>query len=69
LNRGEWVFGHDAEQYVYDNFQKCADHILRGTPFTNTNTPEGMVYEPWTIQGLVDDAERKRAEEARSARL
>lgn len=58
-----WITEHDAEKYAYDNFAACAAHILSGTPFRNTNTPPGKVYEPWTVEGLqkkADENNRRR---------
>ncbi len=46
---GYWIWSHDAEKYAYDNYDKAAQHILEGTPFTNTNIPPDYVYKPWTI--------------------
>ena len=31
-----WLTLHDPERYVHDNYAKCVDHLLTGTPFENT---------------------------------
>jgi len=36
-------------------------HLTKGTPFTNSNIPPGMVWRPWTIEGLL--AARERGEQ------
>ena len=50
---GRWLSSHDPEQYVYDNWQACSDHLLTGSAFQNTNLPPGYVYEPWTMEGMM----------------
>ncbi|KAH8690554.1 hypothetical protein BGW36DRAFT_432352 [Talaromyces proteolyticus] len=50
---GRWLSDHDPEQYVYDNWQACLNHITSGAPFKNTNLPPGYSYEPWTMEGLM----------------
>ncbi|KAK0443903.1 uncharacterized protein EV420DRAFT_1013878 [Desarmillaria tabescens] len=50
---GTWLSKHDAEKYAYDNYDACAKHVLEGAPFTNTNTPPGYTYEPWTVEELL----------------
>ncbi|KAJ9614354.1 hypothetical protein H2200_002490 [Cladophialophora chaetospira] len=51
---GRWLSRHDPEQYVYDNWQACSNHVTRGTPFKNSNLPPGYEYEPWTMEGLLE---------------
>jgi len=34
---GDWVIYHDPEQYAYDSYKSCADHILKGAPFEHRN--------------------------------
>lgn len=53
---GRWLIDHDPEQYVYDNWQACVNHIVSGDPFENTNIPPGYTYEPWTMDGLTEMA-------------
>ena len=55
---GKWIFAHDPEAYAYDNFEMAAKHVTEGTVFQNTNIPPGMVYKPWTIDGLLDAKEK-----------
>ena len=57
---GDWLAKHDSEKYTYENYDACAKHITEGTPFTNTNIPPGYIYEPWTVQDLVDAANEGR---------
>lgn len=45
---------HDAEQYAYENFNDCVDHILNDVEFANTNIPEGHMYKAWTAQEMLD---------------
>lgn len=62
-NRHEhWIYRHDPEQYAVENFKACAEHILSGTPFENTNTPDDYVYTPWTIEGLLEAQARGDAD-------
>ncbi|KAK0448001.1 hypothetical protein EV421DRAFT_107486 [Armillaria borealis] len=56
---GNWLANHDSEKYAYDNYAACAKHIIDGTPFTNTNTPPGYIYEPWTVEDLLKAAREK----------
>ncbi|KAG7446107.1 monooxygenase [Guyanagaster necrorhizus] len=56
---GKWLAMHDSEKYAYDNYAACAKHITDGTPFTNTNTPPGYTYEPWTVEDLLKAARQK----------
>ncbi|KAH6613955.1 hypothetical protein C7974DRAFT_344738 [Boeremia exigua] len=55
---GDWLTYHDPEQYAYDNFHDCAQHILSGAPFENTNSPPGYKYKPWTVKELLDASDR-----------
>jgi hypothetical protein len=54
---GRWITSHDPEEYVYQNWDKCVNHLLRGAEFTNTNTPPGYAYKPWTIDELLRAAD------------
>lgn len=51
---GSWLFDHDPEEYVEENFESALAHLRDGTPFRNTNRPTKVDYRPWTIDGLVD---------------
>lgn len=53
---GRWLSNHDPEQYAYDNWQACMSHIVRGTPFQNSNLPPGYTYKPWTMDELMEAA-------------
>jgi len=53
---GNWINLHDPEQYVYDNYTKCVNHLVGGTRFENTNPPPGYTYVPWTIDELLNAA-------------
>ncbi|KAI9163992.1 FAD-dependent monooxygenase fsr3 [Paramyrothecium foliicola] len=55
---GDWVLNHNPEQYAYDNYAKCANHLLMGEPFVNTNAPPGYVFKPWTVKELIDASEK-----------
>ncbi|KAF4231529.1 hypothetical protein CNMCM8980_005233 [Aspergillus fumigatiaffinis] len=54
---GDWLLHHDSEQYAYENYGACADHLLKGTPFKNTNFVPGYTYKPWTVKELLDASE------------
>ena len=55
---GKWIVEHDPELYAVNNYEDAREHVQNGKPFKNTNTPPGMVYRPWTIDGLLE-AHRK----------
>ncbi|KAJ2988382.1 hypothetical protein NUW58_g4005 [Xylaria curta] len=50
----EWIWSHDPVQYALDNYETTERHILDGTPFQNTNLPEGYTYEAWTVAGEIE---------------
>lgn len=54
---GRWITDHDPEEYVYQNWSKCVDHLSRATAFVNTNIPPGYTYKPWTIAELQQAAD------------
>ncbi|CAI7652439.1 unnamed protein product [Penicillium manginii] len=54
---GDWLVHHDSEQYAYENYAKCAEHLLKSTPFKNTNSVPGYTYKPWTVKELLDASE------------
>ncbi|TDZ73408.1 FAD-dependent monooxygenase fsr3 [Colletotrichum trifolii] len=54
----KWVSRHNPEQYAYDSYDECASHILKGTPFQNTNSPPGHTFKPWTVAELLAYADR-----------
>ena len=51
---GNWLIYHNPEQYAYDNYHKCAAHLLTGNPFQNTNSVPGYEYKPWTVRKLLN---------------
>ncbi|KAF2186194.1 FAD/NAD(P)-binding domain-containing protein [Zopfia rhizophila CBS 207.26] len=53
LPQPEWLNGHDAEQYAYDNFDAVVSHLEKGTPFRSTSVPDGYVHEDWTIETMM----------------
>lgn len=55
---GSWILRHDPEKYAYENYEKCANHILTGAPFENTNSVPGYKFTPWTVKELLDASER-----------
>ncbi|CAG9994342.1 unnamed protein product [Clonostachys byssicola] len=55
---GDWLYKHDPEKYAEEEFQECASSILMGTPYKVKNSVPGYEYEPWTVEGLMDLAER-----------
>ena len=50
---GRWINLHDPEQYVYDNWRKCVNHLISGAPYEHKNIPPGYKYVPWTIDELL----------------
>ena len=55
---GLWSSEHDPEQYVYEMYGKCANHILSDSPFENTNYPAGHTFKIWTVKEMREVAER-----------
>ncbi|KAF5011313.1 hypothetical protein FDECE_2563 [Fusarium decemcellulare] len=55
---GFWVARHDPEQYAYEMYGKCANHIVAGSPFENTNYPLGHNFKVWTVEELHEVAQR-----------
>ncbi|CAI6042553.1 unnamed protein product [Clonostachys chloroleuca] len=54
---GKWA-NHDPEAYAYANYGNTVAHLFQGTPFKATNIPPGYEYQPWTIQGLLNDIDQ-----------
>ncbi|KAI1460427.1 hypothetical protein F4805DRAFT_465624 [Annulohypoxylon moriforme] len=54
MPQGKWMWGHNPERYVVENFQKAREHIETGAPFENTNLPPGHKPETWTLEGEVE---------------
>ncbi|KAL2784547.1 monooxygenase [Aspergillus keveii] len=57
---GRWITSHDPEEYAYQNWTNCVNHLIRGTEFVNTNIPPGFSYRPWTIDELLNAADEGR---------
>ncbi|KAM0312660.1 hypothetical protein ACHAPQ_012192 [Fusarium lateritium] len=55
---GSWSYKHDPEEYVYEMYGKCANHILGDSPFENTNYPTGHTFKIWTVKEMREVAER-----------
>lgn len=51
---GRWIMDHDPEQYVYDHWSECANALVTGQLFKNTNIPPGYIMKPWTIEQILD---------------
>jgi hypothetical protein len=49
---GKWIANHNPERYAIDNFEECLASF-RGGQFSNTNTPPGFKYRPWTCAELL----------------
>lgn len=57
----KWLFTHDPEKYVYDNYETAVKSLTDNTSsFTNTNVPPGSAYRPWTMDELLDDMRNNR---------
>ncbi|XP_014550521.1 hypothetical protein COCVIDRAFT_31759 [Bipolaris victoriae FI3] len=57
---GQWLLRHDPVGYAYDNFQACADHLLWGTEFKNTNLVPGHTFKQWTVTEFLEAQEQGR---------
>jgi hypothetical protein len=53
-----WIYEHDPEQYAYEMYGKCANYLLSGSPFDNTNYPPGHHFKNWTVKELHEVANR-----------
>ena len=51
---GRWLIAHDPEAYAKERYEEAANTLETGAEFKNTNTPPGLIYKPWTIEGLVE---------------
>ncbi|KAK8117031.1 uncharacterized protein PG998_005312 [Apiospora kogelbergensis] len=56
--QGRWLWKHEPEKYVYENFAKALDHVQEGAPFQNTNIPPGYVHEEWFVDELMARVEK-----------
>ncbi|KAL0934512.1 uncharacterized protein CTRU02_211311 [Colletotrichum truncatum] len=50
---GKWQLEHDPAKYAEDNFEACANHLLYGKAFVNTNSVPGYEYKAWTVRELL----------------
>ncbi|KAK1623871.1 hypothetical protein BDP81DRAFT_465163 [Colletotrichum phormii] len=55
---GSWLLKHDPEQYAYDNYEACAESLLQGKEFKNTNAVPGFPFNLWTVQELLDKSDQ-----------
>ncbi|RDW93099.1 uncharacterized protein DSM5745_00421 [Aspergillus mulundensis] len=55
---GMWLLLHDPQKYAYENYEKCKESLLQGTPFKNTNAVPGYTYKPWTVKELLEASDR-----------
>lgn len=53
-----WIWKHDPERYVIQNYEKAKAHLTSGSEFANTNIPRGHVYRPWTIDMVLKAKEK-----------
>lgn len=44
LPRPEWLFGHDSQQYAYNEFETAAECLLTGKTYQPRNVPETVDY-------------------------
>jgi len=57
----KWIFTHDPEKYVYDNYDDVVKSFEDGAaPFVSTNVPPGSTYKPWTMHELLEDIRNNR---------
>ncbi|KAH7087747.1 hypothetical protein FB567DRAFT_495851 [Paraphoma chrysanthemicola] len=49
-----WINNHNPEEYAINNYTNCVEHLLKGTPFTNTNHVPGYRYKPWSVHELLE---------------
>jgi hypothetical protein len=58
----KWVWSHNPETYVYENYEKNVETMRKGIPFDESgippNYPPGYKYEPWTIDYIMDCMEK-----------
>ncbi|KAL6702431.1 hypothetical protein ACN47E_001860 [Coniothyrium glycines] len=50
----KWINEHNPAKYAVENYNKCAEHILEGKPFENTNYVPGYKYKPWTVRDVLE---------------
>jgi hypothetical protein len=56
------VWSHNPETYVYENYAKNVETMMKGIRFDESgippNYPPGYKYEPWTIDYIIDCMEK-----------
>ncbi|KAK2068950.1 hypothetical protein P8C59_003564 [Phyllachora maydis] len=55
-----WVWDHDPEAYVYENYDKCVEGVKRGLRLDEDdsippNYPPGYKWEPWNIDQMMKE--------------
>jgi hypothetical protein len=68
MQQPTWLFGADSEQYASDNYDAVVSHLNEGTPFINTNIPEGYVHQPWTIDSMLEKEKLQELETSKKAK-
>lgn len=59
----KWVWAHDPEKYVYENYDRCLSSMRKGIPMDEDETiepnyPPGYKYVPWSIDDIIADLEK-----------
>ena len=62
----KWVWSHDPEAYVYENYEKSAQSLKEGIDMKDEdkfepNYPKGYKYEPWSIERIMEDMRAGKA--------
>lgn len=57
LRYPRWLFRHDPETYVYEQYGRAVAHLIAGAEFKNTNIPPGHNFVHWTL----DDIQKQMA--------
>ncbi|CAN9269382.1 unnamed protein product [Alternaria alternata] len=62
----KWVWSHDPEAYVYENYEKSAQSLKEGIDMKDEdkfepNYPKGYKYEPWSIEKIMEDMRAGKA--------
>ncbi|KAK4499286.1 hypothetical protein PRZ48_009799 [Zasmidium cellare] len=57
---GKWIVEHDPDSYARERWEEAVKCVGEGREkaWKNWNVPRGMVYVPWTIEGLMEARER-----------
>ncbi|GAB1740528.1 hypothetical protein NU219Hw_g5627t1 [Hortaea werneckii] len=61
----KWVWNHDPEYYAHSNYRACVDGMKNGIRIEHDERvppswPPGYVYEPWTIDDIMEDLRHGR---------